>query len=282
MIEAGRFKMLSTPERLAPADAPGDAPAGAIDRTLAVLDVLARSDGAVGVSEIARRLGLPKSVVHYHLAALHRNRYVDVDGGHRYLLGPSALRLGNGSANHRAPDLRMLALRFLQEVQAETRETATLSQLVGMQRMFVDQVVSPREIKLAVELNKLAPLHAGAAGKAILAFLPAARRQEALKRPLERLASGTLVDRTALHQDLERVRKTGVSVSRGERLEGSAAVAAPIFDARGVVGSICVCGPVYRFIDSTVERFKPPVRAAASELSHELGWRGPVRPGAAG
>jgi IclR family acetate operon transcriptional repressor len=255
---------------------PARAPAGAIDRALAVLDVLAAADDPLGVSEIARRLGLPKSVVHYHLMALLRNRYVAVNGGRQYELGPSALRLGNGSVTHRRPDLRTRALPYLHRVQAETWETVTLSQLIGTQRVFLDQVVSPREIKLAVELNRPFPLYAGAAGKALLAFLPASRREELLGSRLERLTPNTMVDPTALRKDLERIRQTGVAVSRGERLDGSAAVAAPLFDARGVTGSICVCGPVYRFIDAALERFKLPVRAAAAALSRELGGVGVV------
>ena len=61
-----------------------EAPAGAIDRALAVLGVLAESTEPMGVTEIARRVGLPKSVVHYHVSALVRNHYVEARPDRRY------------------------------------------------------------------------------------------------------------------------------------------------------------------------------------------------------
>src|SRR6266498_2322008 len=79
------------------ADQPEPPPSGAIDRALAVLGVLAEASTPMGVTEIARRVGLPKSVVHYHVSALVRNRYVEARPDRRYGLGYAALRLARGS-----------------------------------------------------------------------------------------------------------------------------------------------------------------------------------------
>jgi DNA-binding IclR family transcriptional regulator len=40
-----------------------------------------------------------------------------------------------------------------------------------------------------------------------------------------------------------------------------------------VAGAICVCGPVYRFEETVVERYRPLVKAATAQLSRELGSR---------
>jgi DNA-binding IclR family transcriptional regulator len=40
-----------------------------------------------------------------------------------------------------------------------------------------------------------------------------------------------------------------------------------------VAGAISVCGPEYRFDDASLERYGPLLRAAAGQLSRELGWR---------
>ena len=74
-----------------------EAPAGAIDRALSVLNVLADAGQPMGITEIARRVGLPKSVVHYHVSALVRNRYLEPRPDRRYGLGHAALRLGRGN-----------------------------------------------------------------------------------------------------------------------------------------------------------------------------------------
>src|SRR5215471_1271537 len=196
---------------------PAEAPAGAIDRALAVLGVLAEASQPLGVTEIARRIGLPKSVVHYHISALVRNRYVEARADRRYGLGYAALRLGRG--NHTNLELRTRALPHMRALHHETWETVTLSVLVGRERVYVEQLVSPQEIKLAVELGRPFPLHAGASGRAILAFLQEDARESILKQPLERLTSQTVTDRAHLRSLLVATRESGVAVSHNERQE---------------------------------------------------------------
>jgi DNA-binding IclR family transcriptional regulator len=246
-------------------------PAGAIDRALAVLGALAEASQPMGVTEIARRVGLPKSVVHYHVSALVRNRYVEARPDRRYGLGYAALRLGRG--NYSNLELRARALPHMRTLHHDTWETVTLSVLVGRERVYVDQLVSPQEIKLAVELGRPFPLHAGASGRAILAFLPDDSREALLSEPLERVSAHTVVDPGGLRVLLDLVRATGLAVSRSERQEGAASVAAPVFDNHGVAGAISVCGPEYRFDEASLDRYGPLLRTAAVELSRELGWR---------
>src|SRR5207247_2865726 len=105
--------------------------------------------------------------------------------------------------------------------------TVTLGVLVGREFVYIDQLVSPQEIKLAVELGRPFPLHAGATGRAILAFLPDGAREALLAEPLERLTPETVVDPVGLGILLAGVRGAGLAVSRSERREGAAAVAAP-------------------------------------------------------
>lgn len=246
-------------------------PAGAIDRALAVLGALADSSQPMGVTEIARRVGLPKSVVHYHVSALVRNRYVEARPDRRYGLGTAALRLGRGG--HSNLELRGRALPHMRSLHHDTWETVALSALVGEEHVFVDQLVSPQEVRLTVELGRPLPLYAGASGRAILAFLPEDARETLLARPLERLAAGTVVDPAGLRTLLATVRETGTASSRSERQAGVASVAAPVFDTHGVAGALSVCGPEYRFDEARLERYRPLLISAAAELSGELGRR---------
>ena len=237
-------------------------------RSRAVLAALAERGEPMGITELANRLGLSKSVVHYHLSALLRNRYVDVNGERRYGLGAAALRLGRNSSA--SGELRLRAAPFMRSLHEQTRETVTLTTLLGRERIYVDQLVSPHEIKMSVELGRPFPLHAGSSGKAILAFLPDRMRATILDAPLERLASRTPTDREALEAELASIRLTGTATSSGERQPGAASVAAPVFDGASAVGSMSVCGPEYRFDDAAIERYRDLVRAAAAGLSAEL------------
>ena len=240
-------------------------PPSAAHRVAEVLDsfVAARSD--LGVSEIARSMNCSKSVVHRILAALVDTGYVASDPiTRRYRLGAKAVLLSG--ADSARDDIRRRALPHLEAVRQRTGETATLSLLRGGARVYVEQLESRQAVRQAVTVGSEAPLHLGASGKAMLAFL-AEERWPATAR-----GSG-------LRADLMRVRRRGYAVSHGERIPGAASVAAPIFDrAGGVLGSLSAAGVLARSDPRTVARYGAAVTAEAQALSRELGWRGRAKP----
>jgi len=236
-----------------------------------VLLVLAGSPGSVGVSEIARDLRLSKAVVHRILQSLLDRGFIAVDeasGGYR--LGLAAAMIGGRAM--RDLDLRRVAMPVLRRLQAQTRETTTISALIGDSRVYIDQVVSLQQIRMEVTLGQRFPLHAGSSSKAILAVARPDLREQVLTGELPRLTPRTIVDTERLRAELDAIRREAVAVSRGERQDGAGSVAAPVFglDA-SVIGSISVCGPITRFDDEATERFKPLVRTAAEEISRGMG-----------
>ena len=230
--------------------APGASTVTAVVRTADVLSFLAQGPPRpVGVTEIATGLGLSKAVVFRILVSLQECGYVDFDAqSRRYLLGPRCLALG--MAYLERTDTRRSAHDALVTLSARSEETATMSLRTGWQRMYVDQILPPQDIKMVVPIGRLFPLNAGASSKAFLAFLPAAERERffAEHPQLPTLTERTVVDERALRAELEEVRVAGYASSQGERQQGAASVAAPIFDSRGVpTAVISVCGPIERF-----------------------------------
>ena len=228
-------------------------------RVTQVLDAFAESANDLGVTEIARELGCSKSVVHRILATLVDTGYVAADPTtHRYRLGTKALRLARaGSADG---ELRRRALPHLQAVRERTGESATLSLLRGHVRVYAQQLESRHVVRQTVEVGSEAPLHLGASGKAILAFLDDPHAAAPRSASLE--------------ASLERIRRRGYAVSRGERIPGASSVAAPVFDHAGVIGSISAAGVLARSDARRIARYGAVVIAEARALSRELGWRG--------
>jgi IclR family transcriptional regulator, acetate operon repressor len=249
----------------------------AVTRAADVLLLFTGGPASLGVSEAARRLDLSKTVVHRILRSLASRQLVVFDEASRsYRLGPAAAALGARAL--RDLNLRQVALPILLRLQQETGETATVSALVGLSRVYVDQIVSRQEIKMTVDLGHPHPLHAGASSKAILAFGPPELRRHILSQPLAALTPRTPVSRVALEADLARVARAGVAVSMGERQPGAASVAAPVCGVDGyAIGSISVCGPIDRFDAPTIDRLVPRVREAGHEISRQLGWDGTYR-----
>lgn len=234
------------------------------DRVADVLLLFAQSDRALGVSEIARALGLSKAVVHRILQSLTaRSLTWAVPGESTYILGPAATTLSMRAWAQL--DLRYLAAPVLRRLRDETRETTTLSVLVGHQRMYLDQYESPQEVKMVVELGPRFPLHSGASSRAILAHLP----QEVIEHNIALLRElRPDLDVGAYLDDLQAIRTKGYGASSNERGTGAASIASPFFDLAGnVLGSISSSGPVFRYGEEGHEDHARAVVTAARAIS---------------
>lgn len=241
-----------------------------VERTANILLSFKAEEPVLGVSEIARRLGLPKSGVHRTLDSLVRMGLVARDrSSQRYRLGPRAKDLGFAALG--TPDIRGLALPVLEEIVRQTRETATLSMLSGHERFYAAQVEGPQDVKMSIEVGRRCPLYAGASGRAILAFFSAEQLAAYLKTTsLAALTDRTLTTREQLASSLEEVRSNGYAVSLGERDPWAGAVASPIFLGDVLVGSISVCGPHGRFTPDKVTVYGQLVKEQAAQLSRQL------------
>lgn len=229
----------------------------------------------MGVTAIARELGLSKTVVHRTLSTLVAKGFLAKDPRTRtYSLGPSSASLGVRAL--RGSSLRIAAQPWMEKLHEITQETVTVSARVPDGRVYLAQVESASEIKMTVELGRRFPLHAGSSSMCILAFLSAAERIDYLaSHPLDAVTSRTVTNQDALRARLEEVRRTGTAHSEGERQHGAGSIAAPIFGVDGqVVGALSVCGPGYRMDREARDKAVPDVVHAADEVSRSLGWIG--------
>ncbi|GAA4978997.1 DNA-binding IclR family transcriptional regulator [Nonomuraea thailandensis] len=253
------------------AESPGTEAAA---RVADVLLLFTDGPDSLGVSAIARQLDLSKAVVYRILQTLlDRGLVVSDAGTRRYSLGPSAAALGARAL--RESQLRDVAMPVLRRLRAESGETTTVSAIVPGGRVYLDQVESALEIKMTVEVGRRFPLHAGSSSTCILAFLPTTEREAILAGDLASLTSQTTVDPDTLRKRLDEIRRNGFARSDGERQEGAASLAAPVFGLDGaVLGAISVCGPAARIDEAARERIIEPLRKAADAISRGLGWRG--------
>ncbi len=225
------------------------------------------------MTEIATELGLTKAAVHRILTALRSRELITVDPvTRRYALGHAAIALGR--AYLARMDLRALAAPSC-AYRPAAGETATLSIRRGDTRLYVDQVVPPHELRVEVSLGIPYPLHAGSSSKAILAFLDEAEVGALLGlHGLEALTDRTIVDEDRLRKELAAIRKRGYASSQGERQEGTAPIAAPVFDHDGrVIAALSVAYPLSRFKPRMAE-CAPPLVESAARVSGKLGHGG--------
>jgi DNA-binding IclR family transcriptional regulator len=243
----------------------------AVERALAVLDAFAGGE-ELGTNELARRTGINASTVSRLLATLAAGGLVEhVPASGRYRLGVRLLQLGN--AVLAGLDLRAIARPHLQQLVAETGETATLSVPGEPDAVTVDFVQSRASVQSVAALGRPSVAHATAAGKVLLAFGGRPLPSGALRRYTAR----TITSRARLTRALAEVRATGLAQAVGEREDHLNAIAAPVWSARGDLAVILgIQGPAARFDLSAMQAAGEPLIKRAQAISAAIG-RGPPR-----
>lgn len=232
-----------------------------LTNSLRVIEVLASANPEIGVSEIARRVGLSKSTVHAILSTLMAEGYVEQNrASERYRLTLRLYELGCLVLARSPMDHRVLPL--MEALGRATNETVSLAVLAGREALFVQRVESTELLRAELRVGTRVPLHATASGKVLLAFLSGDQLELYLQGPLESYTAATRADVATLRAEIEAVRATGLATAVDEMAAGIAAMAVPVFD--NTMKAVCALS-----IAAPTGRYRPQV------------WEGPLREGGA-
>ncbi|HEY0949505.1 IclR family transcriptional regulator [Nocardioides sp.] len=235
---------------------------------LDLLDCFVDSE-ELGVTDLARRLGVAKSTAHRLVSTLAARGFVErVPGTGHYRLGLHLWELGQ-LVQDRTP-LRHLALPILEEVRLTTGQTAHLSIADGPDVVFVERLQALSGISLLGARRRRMPLHTTSAGKVLAAFNPAVSRAR-IAAGFPPMTGETIGSAEEWEAALAEVRRRGLAVTDSENVAGLASVAAPVFDGGGLaVAAISVAGPRDAIIGH-LDRTSRVVLVATARLSRLLG-----------
>jgi len=244
-----------------------------VTRAFRILGWMAGAAGdAWPLGEIAAGVGMHPATVHRVLGQLVEDGLVRQAPGGAYGLGLEFLRLA--WLGSRRESLRDVAEPELRALTADTGETSWLGLYEPSRRemLFAASVESPQPIRQVRPVNEWRPVHGGASGRALLAFLPEAEREAVLAGPLDAVTPNTVTDADALRRQLGEVRARGYAVSRGERVLGGVGIAAPILAGDGrLLGVIGIGLPEQRYRASDEARLAKRVIAAAAAVARSAG-----------
>jgi len=216
-------------------------PVNATGVTFRILDGVARFEPA-GVSELARRLDIPKSTMYDHLRTLDAIGYITTsDDGYR--LSSRLLDLG---ARWRADlDIFQVAKPKLQKLAEETEMHTSLMIEEDGWGVTLYTASQNSDVGLIAHPGMRTEIHSTSGGKAMLAELPKPRIDEIISdEGLQQLTPYTITDREELHQELEGIKRQGIALNRQERIEGLRGVGAAVTDRNDkLVGALVVYGP---------------------------------------
>lgn len=213
-------------------------------RAMHILEMLDGSSRGMNISEISRRLGIPKSTTHLIVLTLERLGYVNRSSGINYELSLRAYTLGRERME--SLSLPSLALPLMKSLGVATGLTVHLSVLEKHQGVII-QKVNGLSSRFDTFTGKRISLHCTATGKVLLAHAPEATRKQVLSKVVfMRHTRHTITSAAQLKQALLSVREKGYAVDDEEEELGARCLAVPVTGAAGeCVAALSVSGTVH-------------------------------------
>jgi IclR family acetate operon transcriptional repressor len=207
----------------------------AVSKALETLELLQLRQESMTLDEIARHVQLSKTSVFRLLRTLEAAGYVTTSGWGKYGLAPGVQ--GTVSTQWLARLLRT-AIPRLHDLTRDLHETASLAALFDNRIEVIAVVESPQTVRMSNVVGHILPPNASSMGKAITAFQAEERREKLLRsHGIYRFTDHTMVDRSELHREWERVQLQKFAVDREESVYDGVCFAAPIFGESGEVNA---------------------------------------------
>jgi DNA-binding IclR family transcriptional regulator len=244
----------------------------------ALLDVLSKAPGPLMLRDLASAASMSAAKAHRYLVSFQRLQLVvQDDASTRYDLGPAALKLGLASLSRL--DAVKLARRRAADLLEQIGHTVALAVWGNQGPTVVHWEETPQAVTVNLRLGDVMPLLSSATGRCFAAFVRKEAIAPMLKEEIARAQRqgrkdipSTLAQARALLAD---VRKQGVARVVDTLLPGIVGFCAPVFDADGHIAlGIIALGPTGTFDPAWGGAVDRPLRAAAKQLSSDLGWLG--------
>jgi DNA-binding IclR family transcriptional regulator len=243
-----------------------------------LLDVLSKAPGALMLRDLAAAAGMSAAKAHRYLVSFQRLQLVVQDAGStRYDLGPAALKLGLASLSRL--DAVKLARERVAGLVEQIGHTLALAVWGNHGPTIVHWEESPQAVTVNLRLGDVMPLLSSATGRCFAAYLSKEAITPLLKdeiaRAQKQARSEVPATLSAARALLDDVRRRGAARVVDTLLPGIVGFCAPVFDSDGhiVLGMIAL-GPVGTFDPEWGGAVDKPLRAAAGQLSRDLGWHG--------
>ncbi|HBY93376.1 MAG: IclR family transcriptional regulator [Ardenticatenaceae bacterium] len=240
-------------------------------RAFEILEALDSDTPELGIRELSRKIGEPKSSVQrlvatlVHIGVLEQNPATE-----RYRIGfrlfeLGARWLGSVSARDRIH-------QYLTQLVEETKETAYVA--IADNRggaVYIDKVQSPQTIRTGAPIGQRVSLSSSAIGRALLAYMSSNQVEEILREPVECRTPKTITDPEKLRETLAISIEQGYFLDDEESEIGLRCIAVPVLAPdRTAVASICVSGPSSRITLERVSEIACTLRKTAETASGEL------------
>ena len=245
----------------------------AVVLALNMLEFVAQSQRAVGVTELARAFGTTKSRIHRHLQTLVGAGYLTHEAEtERYRVSSRLMALGQTvSEGHELTVTARPAMRTLRD---KFGHSVALSVPEDLNMRIIATLPGTSNVEMGVKPGSLLALHASTQGKIALAFGDESLLRRLMQAPLEPMTPYTITDPVELAAEIRTIRQRGWAVAPNEAMIGLNTIAAPIFDALGnFIGVVALVDSIQFISEAPGKDLIDGIRAAARKISADLGYR---------
>jgi DNA-binding IclR family transcriptional regulator len=244
--------------------------APSVKKAFAILSAVSSSKDGMGVSDLAKKLNMPKSTVHGMTSTLEELGTVLRDPlSKKYKLGFTLLEIGR-SAYSRI-DLQTSARPVTEELMERTQTSVFLGILNWGQVTILDVVESRQGLNITAPVGSTIPLFAGAVGKVFLAAMPEDQTTKIIKsKGLPRFTDNSIVDMDLYFNELKQVRETGYAVDDEEYILGVRAVASPLMGLGQLRSAIWAVGFKASLDEKKMQTLTAETQKAAKAISRRI------------
>jgi DNA-binding IclR family transcriptional regulator len=238
-----------------------------------LLNAFSEEEVEIGVSTLAKRLGIAKSTVHRLAVTLVGEGVLEQNPeNEKYRLGINLFRFG--SLVRQRMNVSTEAKPHLVQLREITNETVHLAILNQNQIMYVYNLESRQAIRARSDVGVRKPAYCTAEGLVLLAYQPDEIVDEVIASGLVARTANTTTDPARLRARLAAIRQSGFAVEDEESELGMRCIAAPVHDSTGaVIAAAAVAGPVQRLSKKVANSLVPTVTRTAAAISASLGYR---------
>ena len=240
---------------------------------LLLLKTFSEDEAELGISSMAKRLGLAKSTVHRLAVTLASEGFLEQNQENgRYRLGLSLFALG--VLVRRRMDVSNLGMLLLRALRDLTQESVHLAILTEDSIVYLYNVEGAQAIGARSYLGARKPAFCTSEGRVLLAFGSEQQVQVALAEPLAARTPKTVTDPKALLKLFDEVRRLGYAIDDEESESGMRGVAAPIRNISGtVIAAVGLAGPVQRLTKKKLHHLSLQVIDTADAVSARMGYK---------
>lgn len=245
-----------------------------LERALDILECFTFQKREMSLAEIVRNTGLNKATAKRLASNLTARAFLQQDHkSKRYRLGMRLFELGGIVFS--SFSLRKAAAHPMSRLQDSTGGTVLLGVRMQDELVYVDKREGNGMIRISSDIGWRRPLHYGMLGMVLMANLDPKKAKDILKRhSLEAHTPFSITDEETFMRRLEKVRRQGCVIEKGEAVEGVIGIAAPIRDySRQVIAALGIALTAGQGgSDEEIEGKAGLVTKTCEEISADLGY----------